>query len=70
MPGSIAAEVLFISAMMVLILIICAAAVYFFFKTYKKEMREKRERAEKKISGVSDDIVIDSGISNASSENP
>lgn len=47
MPGADRAEIYFIVAMMVLILILSFAAVYFFVKTYKKEMREKRERAER-----------------------
>jgi flagellar basal body-associated protein FliL len=45
MPGSGRAEIIFIAAMMVLILVLSGLAVYFFFKTYKKEMREKAERA-------------------------
>jgi flagellar basal body-associated protein FliL len=45
MPGAGRAEIIFIAAMMVLILVVCGLAVYFFFKTYKKEMREKAERA-------------------------
>jgi len=44
MPGYAVAEIYFIAAMMVLILVICGVAVYFFARTYKKEMREKRER--------------------------
>lgn len=44
MPGAGRAEVYFIAAMMVLILIVCVVVVYFFFKTYRKEMREKKER--------------------------
>ena len=47
MPGYEVAEIYFIAAMMILILIVSFAAVYFFFKTYKKEMREKRERYER-----------------------
>ena len=47
MPGAERAEIYFISAMMVLILILSFAAVYFFMKTYRKEMREKKERAER-----------------------
>jgi uncharacterized protein YpmB len=47
MPGADRAEIYFIAAMMVLILILSFAAVYFFVKTYKKEMREKRECAER-----------------------
>jgi hypothetical protein len=34
--------------MMVLILILSFAAVYFFISQYKKEMREKKARDEKK----------------------
>ena len=48
MPGAGRAEVYFIAAMMILIVILCVAAIYFFFKTYKKEMREKELRNEKK----------------------
>jgi len=48
MPGAERAEVYFIGAMMVLIVVVCIVAVYFFFKTYKKEMREKELRSEKK----------------------
>lgn len=44
MPGYAVAEIYFIAAMMVLILVISGVAVYFFARTYKKEMREKRER--------------------------
>ena len=42
------AEFYFITAMMILIFIVCGVSLYFFFVTYKKEMREKRERLEKK----------------------
>ena len=45
MPGAGRAEIIFVAAMMVLILVVCGVVVYFFFKTYKKEMREKAERA-------------------------
>ncbi|HEX6280237.1 MAG TPA: hypothetical protein VFZ49_09525 [Pyrinomonadaceae bacterium] len=48
MPGADRAEIYFIAAMMVLILILSFAAVYFFVKTYKKEMRDKRERESRK----------------------
>lgn len=48
MPGSDRAEIYFIAAMMVLILILSFTAVYFFMKTYRKEMRERQERAERK----------------------
>lgn len=48
MPGADRAEIYFITAMMVLILILSFAAVYFFIKTYKKEMRDKRERESRK----------------------
>jgi len=47
MPVSVTAEVIFITEMMVLILIVSFASVYFFFKTYKKEMKEKREAKER-----------------------
>ncbi len=46
MPGY--AEIYFIAAMMVLIIVISFAAVYFFFRQYKKEMREKADRLERK----------------------
>lgn len=48
MPGAERAEIYFIAAMMILIVILCIAAVYIFFRTYKKEMREKALRNEKK----------------------
>ena len=35
---------------MVLILIMSFAAVYFFIKQYKKEMRDKKERDDKKAA--------------------
>ena len=34
--------------MMVLILVLSVTAVYFFIREYKKEMREKQERDDKK----------------------
>lgn len=58
MPGSVSAEVIFITAMMVLILVVSFASVYFFFKTYKKEMKEKqaaKEKAKNKVSAVRED---------------
>jgi hypothetical protein len=48
MPGAERAEIYFIAAMMLLILILSFAAVYFFVKQYKKEMRDKNERNERK----------------------
>jgi hypothetical protein len=48
MPGAERAEIYFIAAMMVLILILSFAAVYFFVKQYKKEMRDKNDRRERK----------------------
>jgi len=48
MPGSGRAEIYFIAAMMILIMILSVSAVVIFFKTYKKEMREKALRNEKK----------------------
>lgn len=48
MPGAERAEIYFISAMMVLILIVSFTAVYFFMKEYRKEMRERKERVERK----------------------
>ena len=50
MPGAGRAEIYFIAAMMILIVVVCVVSVYFFFKTYKKEMREKSERANRKMS--------------------
>jgi len=50
MPGAERAEIYFISAMMVLILILSFTAVYVFVKQYKKEMRQKKERAERKAA--------------------
>ena len=52
MPGSDRAEFYFIAAMMVLILILSFAAVYFFVRQYKKEMRDKKSRDEKKGTGL------------------
>ena len=43
MPLTSRAEAYFIIAMMILILIVCAVSVYVFIKTYKKEMKQKRE---------------------------
>lgn len=57
MPGYAVAEVYFIAAMMVLILIISGVAVYFFARTYKKEMREKRERIAAREKAKSDKAV-------------
>ena len=50
MPGADRAEIYFIAAMMVLILILSVTAVYLFMKQYKKEMRQKKERAERKAA--------------------
>ena len=50
MPGADRAEIYFISAMMVLILILSFSAVYVFMKQYKKEMRQKKERAERRAA--------------------
>lgn len=61
MPGYAVAEIYFIAAMMVLILIICIVAVYFFARTYKKEMREKRERIAARDKAKSDKAVQSSG---------
>lgn len=35
--------------MMILIIILCVVAVFVFFRTYKKEMKEKALRNEKKL---------------------
>jgi hypothetical protein len=48
MPGSERAEIYFIAAMMVLILILSFGSVYFFVRQYKKEMREKQIRKDRK----------------------
>ncbi|HTK27603.1 MAG TPA: hypothetical protein VL327_13645 [Pyrinomonadaceae bacterium] len=48
MPGATRAEIYFIVAMMILIFILCGATLYFFFKTYRAEMKEKREREARK----------------------
>ncbi len=50
MPGAERAEIYFIGAMMVLILILSVAAVYIFIRQYKKEMRERKARQEKKAA--------------------
>ncbi|MBA2379620.1 MAG: hypothetical protein H0V76_08615 [Blastocatellia bacterium] len=50
MPGSATAEIYFIVTMMVLILVISGVSVFFFMKTYKKEMRERAKRVEKKAA--------------------
>ena len=55
------AEVYFIAAMMVLILVISGVSVYFFFKQYKKEMREKAERASKKAAEKAANAAADAG---------
>ena len=55
MPGAGRAEIYFIAAMMILIVILCIAAVFFFFKTYRKEMREKAERAALREKNASED---------------
>ena len=44
MPVATRSEFYFIIAMMFLILVVCAVAIFAFIRTYKKEMREKRER--------------------------
>lgn len=48
MSNSALAEIYFITAMMILIFVICGVAVYFFFKTYKKEMKDRKKRDEKR----------------------
>lgn len=48
MPGAERAEIYFIAAMMILILILSFASVYFFVRQYKKEMRDKQLRDERK----------------------
>lgn len=48
MPNYVRAEYYFIAAMMILILIICAVSVFFFFKTYKAEMKARKERKAEK----------------------
>lgn len=51
MPRSSVAEAYFIVAMMIMILVFAFAASYFFVRQYRREMREKRERAAKSESG-------------------
>lgn len=51
MPDASPTEFYFIGAMMVLIVILCVVSVFIFIKTYKKEMREKREREAQKNAG-------------------
>ncbi len=48
MPGAGIAEIYFIAAMMILIMIFSIVAIYIFFRTYKREMREKELRKQKK----------------------
>ena len=48
MPETGRSEAYFIAGMMLLTVILCVAAVFIFIKTYKKEMREKEERAAQK----------------------
>ncbi len=59
MPNAFRAEVYFIAAMMILILVISGVSVYFFFKTYKKEMREKKARAERKAQAAKAESEIE-----------
>ena len=55
MPGAERAEIYFIAAMMVLILILSFASVYFFVRQYKKEMRERKIRDDKKAEKVKEE---------------
>lgn len=64
MPGYAVAEIYFIAAMMVLIFIVSGVAVYFFARTYKKEMREKRERMAEREKAKSDSAAQHAGIGN------
>lgn len=48
MPGAGTAEIYFIAIMMLLILVVCGVTVFFFAKTYKKEMADRKKRAERK----------------------
>ncbi len=48
MPGAGRAEIYFIAAMMILTVILSVTAIFIFFRTYRKEMREKALRNEKK----------------------
>ena len=54
MPGVARAEIYFIAAMFILIAVICTVAVYFFFRTYKSEMKQKREKLAKKQAEKAD----------------
>jgi len=63
MPGSASAEFYFITAMMILIVIISVTTLVFFARTYKREMREKKERlaaklVEKQIAAVDTDRSV------------
>jgi NhaP-type Na+/H+ or K+/H+ antiporter len=59
MPNAFRAEVYFIAAMMILILVVSGVSVYLFFKTYKKEMREKKARAERKAQAAKAESEIE-----------
>lgn len=48
LPGADRSEIYFIAAMMILTLILSVAAVYIFMRQYKKEMKERKLRDEKK----------------------
>lgn len=50
MPDEGRSEFYFIAAMMALTIILCVVATYIFIRTYKKEMREKADRASKKLA--------------------
>lgn len=45
MPGSANGELYFIAVMMILILVFAFAASYIFIRQYRREIREKQERA-------------------------
>lgn len=59
MPYAFRAEVYFIAAMMILILVVSGVSVYLFFKTYKKEMSDKKARAEKKAQALKAESEIE-----------
>ncbi len=48
MPMPSWGEIYFVAGMMLLTIIITIVSIYFFVKTYRKEMREKRERQSDK----------------------
>jgi positive regulator of sigma E activity len=55
MPDQGNSEFYFIGAMMLLIVILCTVATFVFVRTYKKEMRERAERLERKHENAPED---------------